>query len=262
MSFGAAEPVLPPVVSRKFGAIRMAVLREGDWQAFVHYGQTIANHAQEEALTYELHHGRDRVTTDSATVLYSSPYHQQYFRSAAAHNVPLVDGLGQQRWNQGEVAGWDAAQGSLDVSHPNYRADVAVSRHYRITSSGFEETSRIALTGTATAAKRLGGAFHTDCTVQPGSGLVAAPTAPAVPATDATAYWRIDSQFQAGATWSVRLACGARAYEMRVANAAGSPQQVYIGQAPTRPLPNLRGVVYFETVDTAATFTTTISALD
>jgi hypothetical protein len=262
VAFPPTEPVLPPVASRNFSAIRMAVLRAGDWQAFVHYGQTVANHAQEEALTYELHHGRERISTDSATVLYSSPYHQQYFRRAAAHNVPMVDGLGQQRWGQGEVTAWDASQSRLEVSHPNYRNDVAVSRQYQVTDSGFTETSRIALKGTAPAPRRLGGAFHTDCGIQPGNGLSAATAARALPATEATAYWRIDHQFQAGATWSVRLNCGARTYEMRVTSSAGAPQRVYVGQAPTRPLPSLRGVVYFETEGTAAAFATEIRALD
>lgn len=262
VAFENTQPALPPVQSRNFSANRMAVLRAGNWQAFVHYGQAAPNHAQEEALTYEVHHELDRISTDSGTVMYSSPYHQQYFRRAAAHNVPMVDGHGQQRWSPGEVTAWDPAQGRLAVTHPDYRSNAAVSREFLATVNGFAETSRIALKGAAPVPRRLGGAFHTDCAVTPDSGLTTATVQRDPPKTDATAYWRIQSQFLADSAWSVRLACGRRTYEMRVRSGTGGMQRVYIGHAPTRPLPATRAVLYFETEATTAAFLTEIRALD
>jgi hypothetical protein len=262
VTFDPSEPVLPQVASRNFTAIRMAVLRAGDWQAFVHYGQVASNHAQEEALTYELEHGSSRLTSDSGTVSYSSPYHKDYFRRAAAHNVPMVDGMGQQRWSPGVVTDFSSAQARLVVDHSTYRTGVAVTRAFRASLNGFAERSTITVKDGTIAPRRLGSAFHTDCQVSPGNGLTPAATPRPVPDTEGTAYWRMDSQFDAPSTWTVRLNCGGQDYELRVSAITGGKQRVYIGQAPTRPLPALRGAVYYETEGTHAEFLAEIKTLE
>ena len=46
----------------------MAVLKTADWQLFMHYGQLAANHAQQEALNYELYRNASPVSLDQGTV--------------------------------------------------------------------------------------------------------------------------------------------------------------------------------------------------
>ena len=255
--FPEGAPRLPQPATRDFPAVRMAVLRAGAWQAFVHYGQAVSSHAQHEALNFELYDGRTPITTDAGTVIYSSPYHTNYFRRAAAHNVPMIDGQGQTRWRPGTVLAFDAAQARLLVSQPDYNPRAAVTREYRTSASGFASTTEITLKGAAGSA-RLGEAFHTDCAIAPLQGLWTMGTQP-LPSSDAMSYWRVDQHFSAGSSWSARLQCGATAYRLQVE--ADGMQRVFMGTAPTTPLPQRRQFVYFETTAPRATFRMTITAL-
>jgi hypothetical protein len=241
---------LPVVQTRHFPSVRMAVLRAGAWQTFVHYGQAVANHAQEEALSYELHEGTQPISSDSGTVSYGSPFHTEYFSRGASHNVPLVDGLGQQAWAPGTVDQWDTPGAAIQVTHANYRSGVRATRRLEQKSDGLVETTRLAAADLRT--RRLGVAFHTGCTVTPLAGLSPAPGA-TPPRSNATAYWQGMVAWRASATvWSVQLACGQRSYRYEVTGPAG--QTVFIGSAPTTPLPTQRAVMYYETTAAQAEF--------
>lgn len=248
-----APPALPEVQTRQFPSVRMAVLRAGSWQTFVHFGQAVANHAQEEALTYELHESAQAISTDSGTVSYSSPFHSEYFSRGASHNVPLVDGLGQQTWAPGVVDSWDANDSFIQVTQPNYRSGVAATRRLEQRTNGLVETTK--LRATDLQAHRLGVAFHTACTIAPATGL--APAAGALPpASTSTSYWSGLSTWSAAGTWSVNLNCGDRLYRYEVTGPA--TQTVFTGSAPTTPLPAARAVMYYETTGAQAEFRASI----
>ena len=85
---GAAQP-LPSVVTTNSKATRMAALQSGRWQAFVHYGELVQHHAQEETTAYELYADGKPVSLDQGTVAYGSDFHENCFRKGIAHNVPL-----------------------------------------------------------------------------------------------------------------------------------------------------------------------------
>lgn len=249
-----ASPSLPVVQTRQFPSVRMAVLRAGAWQTFVHFGQAVANHAQEEALSYELHEGTQPVSTDPGTVSYGSPFHTEYFSRGASHNVPLIDGLGQQAWAPGTVDLWDASGSTIQVSHAQYRSGVAATRRLEQRSSGLVETTQ--LRANDLRARRLGVAFHTGCTVAAASGLAPA-TGAQPPRSNATAYWTGLAAWRASGPWAVQLSCGDRLYRYEVAGPAG--QTVFIGSAPTTPLPGSRSVMYYETTAAQAEFRATVT---
>jgi len=250
-----SEPALPPVRTRHAPAARMALLRQGTWQAFIHYGQAVANHAQEEALHVELHDGLQPISTDSGTVFYGSPLHQNYFSRGASHNVPLIDGLGQQGWAPGQVERWNREAALISVRHPSYRPGVAAWREWQLTEQGLSERTRIAATDGKT--RRLGAAFHTTCQIKPDQGLVQASAMTAPPQTAATAHWQGLQAYRAQSQWSVRLQCGPRTYRYAVNGPPG--QTVFLGMAPTTPLPALRPVVYYEATSEAVVFEATIA---
>jgi len=256
--FVGSEPALPPATTRDFPTVRMAVLRAGDWQAFVHYGQAVASHAQEEALTYELHQGKTAITSDPGTVTYSSPYHTRYFRRGAAHNVPMIDGEGQSRWRPGTVLNFDAPQARLVVSQPDYNARASAEREYQALATGFVETTSVVLKGAAPSPARIGGAFHTDCTVTPLTGLTGS-SGQSLPGSDAMSFWTVAASYTAGSEWSAKLQCGAAAYRLRVSGSG--MQRVFMATEPTTPLPNRRSVLYYDTSATRADFRTEITAL-
>ena len=76
----------------------MAVLKDGPWQVFIHYGQPpIKSHLQAEVLNYSAFFGDVDVTHDPGTVGYGSPLHRNYYIQGLNHNVPLVNGEGQEQ---------------------------------------------------------------------------------------------------------------------------------------------------------------------
>ncbi|MFA6262567.1 MAG: heparinase II/III family protein [Bacteroidia bacterium] len=249
-----AQPALPPVSTRNFASVRMAVLRAGPWQAFVHYGQATANHAQQETPGYELYKGTTRVSTDAGTVSYGSPYHSEYFTKGPGNNVPLVDGNGQAGWAPGTLDAFVAADNRITVTNPAYQPAVSVSRDFRLATQGLTESTT--LTASDAKARRLGVVFQTGCSVTPLSGLAAA-TGMKPPANSATGYWSGLAAYTAQASWSVRLTCGGSSFTYSVTGPAA--QTVFIGKGPATPLPATRPVLYYESTGTQAKFSATIS---
>lgn len=252
-----SAPTVPLAITANFPSNRMAVLRSGSWQAFVHYGQVTINHAQQEAPSYELYTGTTRISTDSGTVSYGSPYHSDYFTKAPANNMALVDGQGQTNWAPGTVEQFDAANNRITVSQSAYLPNASVSRSVQAKNTGFTESTTLRTTDST--AHRLGVVFHTGCTVTPLSGLVVTNPSTKPPANAATAYWTGMTPYLASATWKVQLMCGATRFSYTVAGPAG--QTVFIGKGPTTPLPATRAVLYYETTARQAQFEATIAGL-
>jgi hypothetical protein len=258
----AAAPSLPAPQSNFSPDIRMASIRGGDWQVFVHFGQKTLNHAQEEALTYELVNGKTSISRDAgASTSYSSAQQNEYFAKGVGNNVPLIDGMGQEQWALGEVKGFDPIAGTLDVLHPSYRSDISARRSYKVGTAGFSETTRISTKTANSPARRLGVMFNTSCNVQisdPRAGVASNSAAPL--GSPGFKHWTGVLKQQAQATWTAKLACaGGKNYELTMAG-PGS-HTVYRATAPSTPLPATRNALYVETSGTDASFTTSIKAI-
>lgn len=250
---------LPPVMTRHFSANRMAVLKAGPWQAFVRYGQTVANHAQADALAYELADGATKLSSNVGTASYAAKQHLDYFTQAASHNVPLIDGQGQADIPAAaNVVRFAAAENSLQVSFPGYRPGVTVERAWRVADRGFVERTRIVMQPPAGAA-RLGLAFHTTCNVVAGA-LQKSSSAIGPPPTKATKFWTDVQEYSVGKQWRVALLCtGNRGYDLVV---NGPPEQrVIVASAPSTPLPAMRTVIYFDTKASTAEFELSVGRL-
>lgn len=253
----STPPTLPTAKTRNFPTVRQAVLRAGNWQAFVHYGQVNGNHVSDELTTFELHDGLTTIARDPGTVNYASPYHKEYFQRGAANNVPLVDGNGQTLWAPGTLQVFDAAQDLLTVEQPRYQADASVTRSYRLTGQGFVE--RTDITVPSRARKRLGVVFNTRCTVNLADGATPAPgfePLPDVPAIKK--YWSNTRMWQAGSDWTATLRCGQSQYTVTVRGPAS--QRIYLSTAPDTPLPATRTALYYDTDASQATFEMEIKA--
>jgi hypothetical protein len=252
----ATPPTLPPVTTRNFTAMRQAVLRSGDWQAFVHYGQVNGHHSQEELTTFELFHGSNPIATDPGTVSYSSPLHKGYFATGVGNNVPLIDGLGQTKWAPGDVLEFDPARAYLRVQQLAYQPGASITRSYRVTNNGFAEQSMIASTGATD--RRLGVIFNTECRMEVDGGLTEVGAGDALPGSVGFRQWTEVKRYTTGAegTWTAKLTCGGKPYLMRVKGPA--KQAVYVGSAPTVPVPKRRQAIYYETWGKTVTFETQI----
>lgn len=259
---GAAPvaPTLPDVRSANYSGIRMAVLKSGDWQAFVHYGQVTQNHAQEEALTYELYHGTRPISVDPGSTSYGSPYQSNYFRRGAAQNVALVDGTGQASFAPGTVTQFDSLNATLTVQQPTYNASLAVNRSYQVTASGFTETTQLRLRNPTSAARRLGVLFHTACQVGSPDNRLTPLKAASAPTGPGFEYWTGVTSWTAPPVWTIPLTCASKTYSLTLRGP--SYQRVYLATAPSTPLPNTRQALYLETEATAADFSTTVTVIN
>jgi hypothetical protein len=256
---GAPAPVLPAAQSIDAEDTRMLMLRSGDWQLFVHYGQKTVNHAQEEALNYELVQGITSITRDAGTsASYSSPQHLEYFSRGVGNNVPLIDGMGQEHWAAGEVGSFDPAGGTAVLRQPGYRHDASAERSFKLAAGSMTETTRVVIAGTPATARRIGVVFNTDCSVvlsDPRAGVFKASAAPE--GSPGFQHWTQVTQARAQATWSARLDCPGKSYDLTVTGPGA--HAVYRATAPSTPLPATRTALYVETQGTDASFTTRIT---
>lgn len=240
----AAAAALPAVRSVDLPGVRMALLKQGEWQVFLRYGQVTTHHSHEDALNHEIYFGSTPVSTDPGTVLYGSPMHENYFRRAVAHNIATIDGSGQSGWAPGELQRLDTEAGVMLAQQPRYRPDAAVRREVRIEGGALVDRLATQLSpGTATS-RRLGFLFHTDCTltlIDAGPGVeVPAPVGRGFSFWEQVSLRRVKDQSVG------RLRCGQREFEARWRwSTAG---RLYVAQAPTTPIPAKRTVVYFETL--------------
>jgi hypothetical protein len=152
----ASPIVLPAVTTHNLVATRMAVLKSGPWQVFFHYGQLTASHAKPEALTYEASYGTVDVTHNTGVVGYMSPFNT-WFRSPLNQNVPLIDGLGEDQVNPGELLEFNAELPRIAAAQAYGRGGRA-ERTLEIKGQELSDTVRI--TTKQSVLEHLGLAIH------------------------------------------------------------------------------------------------------
>lgn len=237
--------VLPEVSARALPSSRMAILRGGPWQVFFHYGQIHASHAQAEALNFEADHGFVDITHDPGTVGYGSPLHTGFYRTGAAHNVPLVNGQGQARWQPGELISFSPTH--VVARQPEYRPGVAATRDLRVDGTRLIDTVTLELA--EASPQRLGMALHLQgrFRVPEGAEAVEAPLP----------YWQDTRR----ATFRDRASFDAtfEGLRLRVTIESERPFTITFGRSPDRP-PGMRDSLYVETSGVKAHFRTTFEA--
>lgn len=148
---------VPAVTARSLESSRMAILKSGGWQVYLHYGQLLRSHAQAEALNYSAFFGETDITHDPGTVGYGSPLHRGYYTRGLNHNVPLINGEGQVPPHPGELLAYSASPASIAVAQPKYRPDARAQRSLAIEGDALRDTVIVETTGKA---QRLGLALH------------------------------------------------------------------------------------------------------
>lgn len=157
-----ATPELPAVVSHHYESTRFALLKDGPWQVFFHYGQVSRSHAQAEALNWSASFEGVDVTHDPGTVGYGSPLSTHYYTRGLNHNVPLINGEGQGGWHPGEPLAFDSTPGHAYVTatQSHYRGDAAARRTLRIEGDRLIDEAVVTCTGGKPGGVRLGLALH------------------------------------------------------------------------------------------------------
>ena len=249
----AQPPELPPVISRSFESSRMAVLRQGPWQVYFHYGQITNTHVQAEALNFEAFYQDTNVTQDAGSVGYGSQMFKDYYVTGVCHNVPLVDGQGQEGWNRGQLDGFTAA--SVSASQPKYRPNARASRRMNVSGDRLEDAVQV--TTTDGKPHDLGFLLHLMGQVEglPDS-FVAIPDPAQIQPVPGFKYWKDATRatFRDRASFNVKF----DKVTLRVTFDLPGEFTLWHASAPDL-LPRRRDVFYLQRQGTDATLKTSIS---
>ncbi len=247
--------VLPEVTSRSLASTRLAVLKSGPWQVFLHYGQVTRSHSQREALNFSAYFGDTDITHDPGTVGYGSPLHRGYYTRGLNHNVPLVNGEGQESHHPGELVGFSAQPARVAAAQPRYQKNARASRELAIAGDTLVDVAKVeTLKGTA----RLGLALHLQGRVRLPAGFRPEGEFAAKRPAEFK-YWRDTTAqgYRDRAEFEVDYGKGV---VLRVTLAVPGEFKVWHGSAPDAP-PRRREAFYLELAQPArqATFTTTFA---
>jgi hypothetical protein len=203
-----------PYESRRMDATGFAMLRHQGWHLFLHFGQASRNHAQYEALSFELQHDLGRIVTDLGTTAYGSPLHMNYFTRAAAHNVPMVNDHGQNNFALGQLTGFEPEQGRMVAKQLKYRPGVTVTRELALNAQSLFDEINVIPQKSAPAISTLGAILHLDCDlVLP--QLQRAPI-PGLPTETGFGYWQQLATYRLPARFEFNAICGTVAMQVQI----------------------------------------------
>ncbi len=247
---------LPAITSRNLESTRMALLKSGGWQVFFHYGQLSHSHIQAEALNYSAFYSDSDITHDPGVVGYGSPLYKGYYQRGLNHNVPLVNGEGQEPPQRGELLAYSDAPARVSAAQPAYRKDARARRTLTIDGHTLVDTATVESTGPTP--QKLGLALHVQGRVKlPADFRAEAAFATGRP--EPFKYWRDvrSASFRDRAEFDVDYGQGVL---MHVTLATPSEFRIWHGSSPDVP-PKRRESFYLELVApaTQATFTTTFA---
>lgn len=244
----AASPTTPQgnprEASLNLESSRFAMLRRDGWQVFFHYGQLDRSHAQAEALNYEAHFEDVDVTHDAGTVGYGSPLHREYYTTASAHNVPVVDGQGQQGWQEGELLGFSANAATVSAAQPEYRKDAGARRTLSIEKGVLRDSVTI---------ETRDGAPHRLGIILNVQGKVSVPSDARSAQAPPFAHWDEAREWRSDGPLELTARTGGRDFLIRVEGPG--PLRIVHATVPDAP-PYRREALYVETNGSAATFHT------
>jgi hypothetical protein len=239
---------LPPVRTQNMEATRMALLIHAGWQMFLHYGQLTRSHSQSEALNFSLGFLDVDISHDTGVVGYGSPLYKGYYTRGFNHNVPLIDGEGEEPPQRGELLEFSPI--AVRVAQPHYRSDAQALRRLAFEGPTLVDTATIAASGDRP--RKLGLAIQLQ-------GKVKLPE-----------NFQFDASFQENRPEPCEYWRGARvasyhdraefdvAYDkvlLHLTVEVPGDFRIWHGSTPDTP-PRRRETLYVETTGTAATFVT------
>lgn len=221
---------LPEVRSRNLEASRMAVLRQGNWQVFFHYGQATKYHAQEEALTFEAYYGDVPVTYDTGSATgYGSVLQEKYFSRVAAQNVPTVAGRGQEGWAEGKLITF-APEGTVEAEQATYRRDASAKRRLAINGDALEDTVTVSDHGKQGPGSSSGIVLNLNCELAPDDRSAGLEAASGLPESGGFEFWKEVRSYESTDARMYEIKCSGKS--LRLTFFLPGHFQVFVGTAP------------------------------
>ena len=251
-------PPLPATSSVSLEASRMAFIRSGSWQVFFHYGQLTANHAQAEALTYELVYDSTPISVDPGTVTYGSYLHQQYFTQPAANNVPMANDLGQEGWSAGRLISFQPGRARVVAEQGQYRNDVGATRDLRIEKNSFVDELTV-IPDSKPPGSTVGSVVNFNCQPDLSDFQTAIPTAKELPAMNGFQFWTSVRKIVANNSLAIDMGCAGKKFRVRWT----VPGDFYVltGNVPDSAQGKLRTGFYLKVPASAGQIKTSITPL-
>lgn len=265
---------LPEVKSRNLESSRMAILKEGPWQVFFHYGQpSVKSHLQAEVLNFSATYGDVDVTHDPGTVGYGSPLHKYYYTRGLNHNVPTINGEAQEQppkgrrpdpfaeTRAGELTSFSTNPPIVSAFHSVYRSDACARRELSIHDETLIDVAEVA--SQASGPQKLGLVLHVQGHVMLPAGFTVDPDF-ADGRPPAFGYWddvRV-AEFENAASFEVDYGSVMMkvTFDVILSNMPAK-FRLWHGSTPDTP-PGRREGFYLEVLGKSATFTTMFHPLD
>jgi hypothetical protein len=268
----APSKVAPPAVaSRSLETTRMALLKQGNWQLFFHYGQLTRSHSQSEALNFSAAYGTTDISHDAGTVGYGSPMYHGYYGRGLAQNVLLVDGEGQDleagaertagkersnsvESNRGELLSFSSKPARVSAAQKQYRKNVRAQRTLAIEGENtLIDTAQIETSDGGI--HRLGLVLHFQGSVEIPPTFQADPDL-AKDRPEPFRYWQNASRAAYRDRAELKVSYGKLVLHVTIL----CPGEFTLWRASSPDIPpHRRDSLYVETSGTAATFTTTFT---
>ena len=249
----ASQISVPAVEPLHFPSLRAALLKDKNWQVFLHYGQATGFHAQAEALNIDVTYAGQYLFRDPGTVAYGSDLHQNFFRTPAAHSVAVIDGVGQEAWAPGQLISFSG--NAVAASQPKYNSLASSKR--RLTIANDTLTDELSLRSNDQKIHRLGFIVTTPCAVELSSSATSEDAATtALPSGPGFSYWQTIAAWNSKKTWNAVFQCREQAFDVEF-SLPGAHRTV-TAIIPDSLSPNKRTALYLEIDGRETTLTTRI----
>lgn len=141
--------------------LKSLYLKDDGWVALLRAGQGARFHAHQDAMSVELKFGDTWVLRNSVSPAYGSELQRTFYKLAAAHSVPLVDGQGGSNWFK-PVSRTRTDGNAVSAEFEGYSKDVTVSRALSVDGN---HRFTDAVTFKTAVPKTTGVLYHSDCTL-------------------------------------------------------------------------------------------------
>jgi hypothetical protein len=221
-----------------------ALLRNGNWETFFHYGQREASHAQADALSYELRYKGQLIASAPGMAPYGSRLFLHYLRLGPAHNAPLINGIGQSQFAAGVLI--SHSNNEITAKQNDYAVKSDVVRSLNVSKTVFTDVTRF----TKRAGEASTGiAFHTECIVSD-EGFM-----PEDAPLKLEEFWKNTRRAYVASSINMILDCASQRFIL--AFAADKPGTLYISDEPDGSGAQARHAIVLLT-DGAHSITTTV----
>lgn len=243
---------LPNISSGHYPGLKAVMIVNNNWQLFSKYGQNRKSHSHQDALSFELQYRGIWISSDPGTVAYGSDLHTNFYKTYVAHNVPIIDGIGQALWpTSGELEKFDSNGEYVTLKHKNYQENTTAKRNFNIKTK-FVDTLELK----KQKESHLGLIFNTNCEIIYKKELIYKTEVAPLPKNIGFTYWSSVIELKPGKSVKLKLDCDGSYFSTKITS--GTDFRIVIGRTPPKTQKNYGIFIESKSMLKEATFITEI----